>query len=106
LWFTIKSCAHALIVRVHPPPSPTNQPKQNKTKQNKQQTKQNKTPEQKSHFIGALLLRSIHRTTQTATSMKWLFFFLPFVTNCSDLAMYEIPFVHLHFPTHRTDLHE
>jgi hypothetical protein len=62
-------------VRVHPPPSPTNQPKQNKTKQNKQQTKQNKTPEQKSHFIGALLLRSIHRTTQTATSMKWLFFF-------------------------------
>jgi hypothetical protein len=20
LWFTIKSCAHALIVRVHPPP--------------------------------------------------------------------------------------
>jgi hypothetical protein len=54
-------------------PTLTNQP--TKTKQNKQQTKQNKTPEQKSHFIGALLLRSIHRTTQTATSMKWLFFF-------------------------------
>jgi hypothetical protein len=26
LWFTIKSCAHALIVRVHPPPIKTKQP--------------------------------------------------------------------------------
>ena len=41
LWFTIKSCAHALIVRVHPPPlNPrSNQPNGS--------TKQNNSPEKK-----------------------------------------------------------
>jgi hypothetical protein len=80
LWFTIKSCAHALIVRVHPPPPPLTQwSKQTDQQQQTKTNKQIKNPTEKSHPIGALSQTSYSnqwkKRTWTAT-IDWVAFFL------------------------------
>jgi hypothetical protein len=63
LWFTIKSCAHALIVRVHPPPLNPNDPNKRINNNKPKQTNKLKNPNEKSHPIGAL--------SQTSYSNQW-----------------------------------
>ena len=90
LWFTIKSCAHALIVRVHPPPPI--QP----TKRINQTNKTTTTPLKKSHPIGAFSRLLQYYWTWTATSIGWLFF-CPFsrmqwssTASCIPLVIFHI----------------
>ena len=75
LWFTIKSCAHALIVRVHPPP-----PIQPTKRIN--QTNKTNSPEKKA-IQSALFHDSSSNTGREQRHRLGGFFFAPF-PECSD----------------------